>query len=126
MKRSLTIAAALIGMMGVAHAQQTVPPVQDLMAADDQMMTIDTLGVTVQQIDTMDVYDAAGQQIGSIENVLIDSQGNAHAVAAEVGQFLGVGERQVVIPLDQLRMEGDRLVTDLGQADLEGFETWTQ
>ena len=41
--------------------------------------------------------------------MLVDASAQPVAVAAEVGGFLGMGEKDVVIGLDQLTQDGDQL-----------------
>jgi hypothetical protein len=41
-----------------------------------------------------------------------------------VGGFLGIGERQVTIPLDRLRMEGDRLVSELTKDQVQSMRAY--
>ena len=56
--------------------------------------------------------------------MLADGSGQPIAVAAEVGGFLGVGERSVTIGLDQLRLEGEHLVSEMTREQLEALPEW--
>jgi len=49
----------------------------------------------------LEVYNNAGQDIGDIDEVLIDRSGTAQAVVLSVGGFLGVADRHVAVPFDQ-------------------------
>ena len=51
----------------------------------------------------MDVYGSDNQKIGDIDEVIVDRQGKIHAVVVGVGGFLGIGEKDVAIPFDQVR-----------------------
>lgn len=51
------------------------------------------------------VYDQSNNNIGSIDDVLIDSSGKVRAVVIGVGGFLGVGEKDVAIPFDALNVQ---------------------
>ena len=51
----------------------------------------------------MDVYGTDNQKIGDIDEVIVDRQGKNHAVVVGVGGFLGIGEKDVAIPFDQVR-----------------------
>jgi hypothetical protein len=44
-------------------------------------------------------------KIGSIDDVLIGSDGNVKAVVVGVGGFLGIGEKDVAIPFNALNVE---------------------
>jgi hypothetical protein len=43
-----------------------------------------------------------------------------------VDGFLGLGERQVAIPLDELRLGGDRLVSDLTKDRVQSMQAYSQ
>ncbi|GGE53894.1 hypothetical protein GCM10007276_33720 [Agaricicola taiwanensis] len=49
-----------------------------------------------------DIRGANGEEIGEVEDVLLDREGRVIGVAVEVGGFLGMGEKEVAIPVDQL------------------------
>jgi hypothetical protein len=72
----------------------------------------------------MTLVGADGAGIGEIEDVLMDEAGQPVAVAAEVGDFLDVDDRDVVIPLDQLTLSGDRLATTLTREAIEALPDW--
>lgn len=52
-------------------------------------------------------------RIGDINDVLLDSNGNVHAVVIGVGGFLGIGEKEVAVPFNKLTVTptaaGDRI-----------------
>ena len=54
------------------------------------------------------IYGAQGERVGEISDVLV-KDGNASAVVVDVGGFLGMGERTVAIPLDNLQVGEDRV-----------------
>jgi hypothetical protein len=59
--------------------------------------------------------------------VLVDEDGRPAAVTAEVGGFLGVGQKTVVIGLDRLRLEGEDepdLATTLTREEMQGLQAW--
>jgi hypothetical protein len=53
------------------------------------------------------VTNAAGETIGDINDVLFDKSGRAANVVIGVGGFLGIGEKSVAIPYDQLTITAD-------------------
>ena len=57
----------------------------------------------------MAVAISPGEEIGGIDAVLKNAAAKPVAVTAEVGGFLGMGEKDVVIGLDQLSQDGDHL-----------------
>ena len=57
----------------------------------------------------MEIYGPNGEEVGEVESVLVDASARPVAIAAEVGGFLGMGEKDVVIGLDDLTQDGDHL-----------------
>jgi hypothetical protein len=45
-------------------------------------------------------------------------------VVVEVGGFLGIGSDDVVIRLDQLRLEDNQLVTNMTKEQIEALPKW--
>jgi PRC-barrel domain protein len=72
----------------------------------------------------MGLHGSTGERLGRVDEVLQTRGGRIVAVSVQIGGFLGVGGREVVLMLDQLRREGDRLVTPLGQAQVEAQPPW--
>src|SRR5215213_8263318 len=64
---------------------------------------------SVNQLEDMKVYNARGNQLGEVEDVLIGPNNQTYLVVG-YGGFLGLGERQVVLPLDRFQLQNDRLV----------------
>ena len=64
-------------------------------------------GITPDQALGQDIYGPNGQDVAEIEDVLIDDGGKVAAVILDVGGFLGLGERQVAVPLNMLRPTTD-------------------
>ena len=75
----------------------------------------------------MNVLSNTGEEIGEVEKVLVDENGQPVAVTAEIGAFLGVGQRVVVIGLDRLELKGDDepdVATSYTKEELRGLPTW--
>ncbi len=62
--------------------------------------------IAVSELVDETVYGAQGERIGTIQQILVDRSGQEHAVIS-FGGFLGLGEDQVIIPLQQLQMRND-------------------
>ena len=77
--------------------------------AEDETVMVPTLNVTVDQLEAMEIYGANGEEIGEVDDVLVDASAKPVAVSADVGGFLGVGEKGVVIGLGQVTADGDHL-----------------
>ncbi len=68
------------------------------------------------------VYNASGQSIGDLSDVLIDKDGKVAALVIGVGGFLGLGEKNVAVDYDYLQKNGgvspSRIVLGMSEQDL--------
>ena len=111
----------LVAAVAPAGAQQQQAPASGLREAEDDAMIVQPFNVSVDKLEDMNIAAANGDEVGEVDEVLVDASGQPAAVAAEVGGFLGVGDRDVVIELNHLRLDGDHLVTDLTKDQLEAL-----
>jgi sporulation protein YlmC with PRC-barrel domain len=66
------------------------------------------------EIVGQDLYGANGEEIGEVNNVVLNQDGKQAAALVGVGGFLGIGEREVAIPLDEIsRGQDNRLTTSM-------------
>ena len=93
------LAAALLTGSALA---QTSAPTQP--AGAGQIMTqMPADLMRGSQLMGIDVYGADNQKIGDIDEVLVDRQGKIHGLVVGVGGFLGIGQKDVAIPFDQVQ-----------------------
>ena len=59
------------------------------------------------KLDGVNVYNNANEKVGDISDVLFDQSGRIEAVVIGVGGFLGLGERNVAVPFDQIRWSNE-------------------
>ena len=76
------------------------------------------------------VKNGAGETIGDINDVLLAKDGKASAVIIGVGGFLGVGEREVAVAFDSLKMNTDSngnnvVMLDATKDSLKGAPAWS-
>ena len=120
------VAIAVLSTASVAVSQQASAPgaAAGYREVTDGQLIVQPFNLTVDQIDDMGVFGPDGEKIGEIEEVLTDAAGKPLAASVEVGGFLGIGERKVVVMLDQLRLVGQRLATSLTKAQVEALPRW--
>lgn len=53
------------------------------------------------------VKNASGETVGSINDALLDKSGKITHYVVGVGGFLGIGERNVALPFDEIRVSRD-------------------
>jgi len=80
--------------------------------------------LSVDRLEDMKIVNAAGKEIGEIEEILADADGRIVAVTAEVGGFLGIGEKEVVVALEHLKLQGDRFMSSLSSEQLKALPRW--
>jgi sporulation protein YlmC with PRC-barrel domain len=51
----------------------------------------------------LSVYNDKNESVGSINDLLMDKSGNIKAVVIGVGGFLGVGEKDVIVPFEAVK-----------------------
>ena len=57
-----------------------------------------------------DVKNAAGKEVGEIKEIVVSEQGPEPMAVVSVGGFLGVGDKDVMLPFDNLRLQEDSVV----------------
>lgn len=82
----------------------------------------------VEKLKDMKVVDSKGEDLGKIEDVVIDlNSGKMHAAVLGVGGFLGLGEKNFAFPPDELKpgKEKNQLTLNVDKQklkDAQGFE----
>lgn len=111
---------------GVATTDQ--PPV----ATGEQTTALETAptGIGASKLVGADVINAQGDRIGEIDEVLLDSNGAAQGLVIDVGGFLGVGERRVLVGWSDVTIrpqENDtvEVATAMDKAALESLPEYT-
>lgn len=117
MKHSSIVLAALIAATGtVVHAQQ------EWTEMDDDSFMIESLGMTVEELDDASIYDSTGERIGELDDVLMGPDSGNMAVSLDVGGFLGIGEKDVVLPMGDLSRTADGdIMIDMTKEQLEAL-----
>ncbi|MCF7779108.1 hypothetical protein GLP59_15935 [Sulfitobacter sp. M220] len=64
------------------------------------------------------------QKIGEIEDFLTDASGETVAAVIETEGFLGIGDEDVIVTLDQLELVDGKLQIKLTEEELEALPKW--
>lgn len=101
-----------------APAPASAPaPAPDAGTAATQQMTVST-------IDGKDLYNAQGNKLGDIEHV-VQGQDGKDSVVIGHGGFLGLGQKNVTIPLESIAMKNNRLtVQGVTDEQIKTMPTW--
>lgn len=117
MKRITLAFAALLGLSAAAvHAEQPWTEIED------RDVMVESLGRSVGELTGASVFDMTGERIGEIDDILMNPEDNSMAASIDVGGFLGLGEKDVVLPLESLTNGSDDGVTvDMSEEELEAL-----
>jgi len=109
--RSLLATAAI-----AAAASFTVPSV---VLAQGTPQTVQLVKVDVVKVSTgyraskvlgASVVNEVGDTVGKIDEIIVGPDGKAPFVVLSVGGFLGLGDKLVVLPYEQMRTDGKKIV----------------
>jgi hypothetical protein len=79
----------------------------------------------ITNLENMDVYSIRGQKIGEVKRLVRRLGDNRRYVVLEHGGFLGLGEKDVPLPLDRVFLQGDRLyAAGLTEPEVEAIPDW--
>jgi len=102
-----SIAAGLAGtalLATVAFAQNPTATTDKAPAAAASTTTTTASGQwRTSKMDGIKVYNDANENIGSINDLLMDKSGNIKIAVIGVGGFLGLGEHLVAVPYEKLK-----------------------
>lgn len=129
MTYSKGVIAAVAVLMAVgaspAHAQRNP---EGMPARPDQVPTItsptgsDALKSNEMRASKMigeTVYDRNNQKVGSVQDVILDTNGKVSAVVLSVGSVLGMGGKNVAVSFTDLRSSNNRWVVDRTEDQLK-------
>ena len=51
----------------------------------------------------LSIYNSSHEKIGTLNDLLVDSSGKVQAVVIGVGGFLGIGQHDIAVPMDQIQ-----------------------
>jgi sporulation protein YlmC with PRC-barrel domain len=101
-----SIAAGLAGtalLATVAFAQQPTTTTDKAPTAATATTTSASNEWRASKMAGLKVYNDANENIGSINDLLMDKSGNVKIAVIGVGGFLGMGEHLVAIPFEKLK-----------------------
>lgn len=80
-------------------------------------------GWSLSELIEAEVVGEDGNEIGDVENVLLDETGQIVSVIAEVGGFLDIGDTHVAVPFDQVEVGAnlDKITVPVDQDNVEDY-----
>ena len=73
--------------------------------------------LATQMLDK-NVYGGEGQKIGEIDDIVVKRNGKINKITIDVGGFLGIGEKVVAYPFDELTFAEGKIVVQATEAEL--------
>jgi sporulation protein YlmC with PRC-barrel domain len=64
--------------------------------------------ISMEEVLGSTVVNSAGEEVAEIEDIVLDANQKYYAILS-VGGFLGIGDKKVAIPLDQLQLGEDQV-----------------
>ena len=126
--KTLILAAGFATLLGGAAYAQTATPAAPATTTTAAPVTATTGGAfytlpapgaagtvpmshLASDLADLDVYGANNEKIGEIDDLVINSDGTVAAAVVEVGGFLGLGEKDVLVNFSalQMTMDGDKM-----------------
>ena len=120
MNARFPIAAMLMTMLAVPTAWgQSTPRVTNSLPANPITSDIDVDQLTVQELRNKPVYDGKSEKIATVSEVT-GTPGQMRQAILHTGGVLGVGGKEVALPLDKLSVATDgRLILTMTQDQLK-------
>lgn len=133
MKRLMTTAAAVMALSTTAYAQDMGSEfVEYVVEPEQELFASDLIGSRIYSTET----DVTGpvessmtsewNDLGEINDMVLDEDGSVQVVILGIGGFLGIGERDVAVSMDGLEVVRDSndmtnyfLVVNADQEELE-------
>ncbi|HEY0834283.1 MAG TPA: PRC-barrel domain-containing protein [Azospirillum sp.] len=96
---------------------------QGTVGQSGQMATGTMPAGQAEQLIGNDVYSAGGEEMGEVENLIVNAQGEIKGLVVQWGGFLGIGDKERVVPWNQVRYDhsGDRVVIDMTKEQIQAL-----
>ena len=98
-----------------------------------QLSTDERGQLTAEELEGVSVYGTEEDRLGEISDLVLSDDGKITEVIVDVGGFLGIGEKPVALPFEDLELRrsddegmtgGLRATTGYTSEELEGMESW--
>lgn len=92
--------------------------------ADSAIMTA-SHAMRVSKLVGTPVYNAQSEKIGTVAEVLVPASGAAPSAVISVGDYVGGGDKMVVVPLSRVKFHGDAMTLAVTKAQLASMQAFT-
>lgn len=117
---ALALTATVFATVLVAPAwSQGAPQTMGLVKVDPSTLAT---GYRASKVVGSEVYNGAGESVGTVDDVIISNDGKVPYVVLAVGGFLGMGQRLVVVGSSALAIrDGKIVIADASRDQLKGL-----
>lgn len=119
---ALLAAAPALAQTPAAPVTGTVTGNAPAVASTEGQLDPTLARMNAEQLKDKDVYGSDGKEIAEVEGIV--SRGGQTFVVLDVDGVGGIADKDVVLPLNRLHMQGDRLTVGMTKDQLQGLETW--
>ena len=103
-----TLAATLLACTVAMPAFAQAPRDQNAQTPAAQAAPVHASGQwRASKLIGVNVYNAQNEKLGDINELIVDSSGRIAGAVIGVGGFLGMGEHDVMVPMDRLRFSNE-------------------
>lgn len=88
---------------------------------DDMLISFSGASAKAETVEDMKVYNLDNKKIGEVEEIIVNDQGEVNALVIEVGGFMGMNSRDVLVEAGALNMANDRIIWN-SKAGKENFK----
>jgi sporulation protein YlmC with PRC-barrel domain len=88
-------------------AQPTAPVAGAEQPAAPQLTPVDIAQVTAEELIDANLRNPDGENLGTIDDALLDDSGNIQSLVVSFGGFLGFGKKTVEVSLDEVELMSD-------------------
>jgi hypothetical protein len=108
----------------IAAIDEELPDVVPIASGDTALQVFERMyGCSVSSLAEATVgapvLDASGQTVGSLEDIVVVGEGSELAAVVKYGGFLGIGNRTVAVPSEQVSVESAGIVTSVTREQVE-------
>jgi sporulation protein YlmC with PRC-barrel domain len=105
------LAACLVALAGPAAAQTAPTPAPQAGAAAPTFYAVQPSDMPLSNLYDLDVYNQQNENVGEIEDIIVDGNRTIRAYVLSVGGFLGFNERYVTEDAGYVTVtrQGDKL-----------------
>tara|TARA_R110002020_G_scaffold25957_5_gene84054 strand:- start:2429 stop:3076 length:648 start_codon:yes stop_codon:yes gene_type:complete len=117
-------AAPAAGTTGSAAAPATSDTSADIAAGPGSYLTEQSeTQISANDYIGKPVYNSADESIGDVNDLILETEGGIVAAVIGVGGFLGIGEKDVAVPMDLITMSRDTETNDVRLTTTETAES---